>query len=504
MIINTVKNDLKVTIGSPGNLLVNVLGFAAPGDGGGGDFYWDDQSTVTGDDYNIIQPAAGAGRWIRINPEVAGDDTGGLRICFVQGIASYAEFIKIRNAGFNCLLHYKYLAPGAGMTRLDLCNLALSAGLRMIINLAPYSGTDLENIIIEIDSHPAVIGYYLFDEPDGKNVSISTQEVKINLCRGKTTKRLFTSMMAENQLIPLVSQKFDVYLLSIYYLISGSFTLYGGGGDMKTYNYNRMGTQVALYKEIYAGKTIIPISTSFFSHDGSYGYPNQNAKELIEWQKKFYSYFSEDNSVASFIWDSGGDVDAGMNSNSILRDYAVEINNDAIRNLRGKSQTFIYMTNRPSDLNANELPRKKDGTNDAINDDISYYSIINVGNALDERRQTFGTQGIAVRKNGGTIAYRCPQVNKIRLVGIYHNYGDNTTATFQLLTSEADYYYFDATTNNIQVLATASNIPNLSTIELWGISNSNSNFKSFGIRFTPSTSYPNFFKFLQNTYILGF
>jgi hypothetical protein len=276
---------------------------------------------------------------------------------------------------------------------------------------------------------------------------------------------------------------------------------------MNTYNYNKMGTQCVLYKELYGDKTLIPIATSFVGANGTVSVP-PNPTDLLNWQRKFHSYFPEHNSLAAFIWDAGTtdskDVTQGMSTNPTLLNYARELNNDAIRGLRGNSPTFIYTTMRAAELNVNELPRDKDGTLEGANDDIRYYSIINVGSGVDARRQSFAAQGIAVRKTGGTIAYRCPKVNKIRVLGTYQNYADNTAATFQLVTSTADFFYFDDTANNFQVLDTKSNVANLASVELWGASAANSTLQSFGIRFLPGSSYPIFFKFLRNTYIIGF
>lgn len=44
---------------------VNVLGFAAPGDGGGGIFFFDPTSALPDNGGTIIAPAAGVGRWLR-------------------------------------------------------------------------------------------------------------------------------------------------------------------------------------------------------------------------------------------------------------------------------------------------------------------------------------------------------------------------------------------------------------------------------------------------------
>jgi len=50
-----------------------LLGFYAPGDGGGGQFYWDSTSTATPNIGTVVQPTAtvGAGRWLRVFDEGA-------------------------------------------------------------------------------------------------------------------------------------------------------------------------------------------------------------------------------------------------------------------------------------------------------------------------------------------------------------------------------------------------------------------------------------------------
>src|SRR5882762_3479904 len=57
--------SLSAVIGAPG-LAVTVKGFYVPGDGGGGDFYWDETSTATAVSGMILKNASVAtGRWIR-------------------------------------------------------------------------------------------------------------------------------------------------------------------------------------------------------------------------------------------------------------------------------------------------------------------------------------------------------------------------------------------------------------------------------------------------------
>jgi len=52
---------------APGVVLcLTVLGYRAPGDGGGGDFYWDASATEADNGGTIIVPASGPGRWKRL------------------------------------------------------------------------------------------------------------------------------------------------------------------------------------------------------------------------------------------------------------------------------------------------------------------------------------------------------------------------------------------------------------------------------------------------------
>jgi Right handed beta helix region len=54
------------TVELPDEVLVDVLGYYAPGDGGGGQFRFDDTSVLASNGGTVIAPTVGAGRWLRI------------------------------------------------------------------------------------------------------------------------------------------------------------------------------------------------------------------------------------------------------------------------------------------------------------------------------------------------------------------------------------------------------------------------------------------------------
>lgn len=68
MTFNTIVNDLLTFTPSTPNELVHVLGYNNKGDGGGGDFYWDNLSTETADNGTIFNTNS-TGRWKRLYNE---------------------------------------------------------------------------------------------------------------------------------------------------------------------------------------------------------------------------------------------------------------------------------------------------------------------------------------------------------------------------------------------------------------------------------------------------
>lgn len=63
-------SELIAASGSTTDMVGTLLGYHHPGDGGGGEFYWDADSTVTPVDGIIFQVGTNAGRWIRLDQSV--------------------------------------------------------------------------------------------------------------------------------------------------------------------------------------------------------------------------------------------------------------------------------------------------------------------------------------------------------------------------------------------------------------------------------------------------
>lgn len=59
--------DLRAVTGQFNGQVINLLGHTSPGDQGGGDFFFDENSTDADDNGITIKPAFGTGRWIRLD-----------------------------------------------------------------------------------------------------------------------------------------------------------------------------------------------------------------------------------------------------------------------------------------------------------------------------------------------------------------------------------------------------------------------------------------------------
>lgn len=72
---------------------------------------------------------------------------------------------------------------------------------------------------VTYDAHPALIGYYLYDEPanQGSPVSISTQNTRINAWKAVTSKPLMSTFYGQFDLTAAMSPLWDIIFVDWYY-----------------------------------------------------------------------------------------------------------------------------------------------------------------------------------------------------------------------------------------------------------------------------------------------
>jgi hypothetical protein len=133
--------------------------------------------------------------------------------------------------------------------------------------------------------HDAIIGYYLYDEPDLWKVSIADQDAKIAEYRAKTNKPLSIAMI--EQVERKCSMNFDTYLIDIYY---NTKTL------SKFVNYVNVAFSSMTAQILYKGKNVVPIM-GIFDDNTLYDFSN----EQLPFARKFRSYFKT-NDQSTFLW----------------------------------------------------------------------------------------------------------------------------------------------------------------------------------------------------------
>lgn len=106
---NSVSILKTIDTASTSNVVIEVLGYYAPGDGGGGMFYFDSASSKTADEGTVVSPNSGSGRWIRIMKDhihnirwygAKGDDSTNDTSVFNTALSNYANTIYIPTGNY--------------------------------------------------------------------------------------------------------------------------------------------------------------------------------------------------------------------------------------------------------------------------------------------------------------------------------------------------------------------------------------------------------------------
>lgn len=136
--------------------------------------------------------------------------------------------------------------------------------------------------------HPAVIAYYLFDEPDVNKVPISDQDAKIAWFRARTNKPLAIACIEEVE--RLCSPSFDWYMMDIYYSAKIS----------KLKNYLNAAVSPHFLQVLYPGKKLIPIM-GLYDDQGPFLF----TPEMYPFARWFRSFFKTDDQAVFWLQGDG-------------------------------------------------------------------------------------------------------------------------------------------------------------------------------------------------------
>ncbi|AYD85862.1 tail fiber protein [Acinetobacter phage vB_AbaP_46-62_Aci07] len=223
-------------------------------------------------------------------------DPANIKFCFVQRSHDLVEFFKLRELGFNTILHYDLYNTG-GTIQAVLDN-ARTAGLRVIVATENRSANVDTQVAFwaNYDAHPALYAYSMFDEPVGRAISVATQDSKIAKYRAMTKKPLtvteyyFTSLST----VPL-SFNYDIHFIHGY-----ARNWQEPDVSIKVSKDLALARKnTAYYTSVFASKKTIPVVGLFVSSTSD-GMSNN-----VDQINQFATIYGQTNTgdLGVFIWD---------------------------------------------------------------------------------------------------------------------------------------------------------------------------------------------------------
>ncbi|MCG8285124.1 hypothetical protein MID07_10900 [Acinetobacter seifertii] len=250
-------------------------------------------------------------------PEV---NTKIIKMLYVATAYDLSEFLYIKSLGFNVLQHYSGMHiqgwDNDGNVQNMLDN-AKSAGLKVIVGTQndPGARANLVSWVKSIDSHPAIIGYSVFDEPVHNGISVKEQNEKIALLRSITNKLLTTVEFTVDPLKKRLSNNYDIIFLDVYNDSNADFK----NEDATQKDLHKMQETFDLYKKQYHAR-IIPVVMGF-------KYVNGAPLNRIVKTSKLFSKVSS-GSLGVFIWDGDAEpsIETSVRNSPQLENMSKEIN----------------------------------------------------------------------------------------------------------------------------------------------------------------------------------
>lgn len=247
-------------------------------------------------------------------------NTNIIRMMYVATAYDLSEFLYIKSLGFNVLQHYSGMHiqgwDNDGNVQNMLDN-AKSAGLKVIVGTQndPGARANLVSWVKSIDSHPAIIGYSVFDEPVHNGISVTEQNAKIALLRSITNKLLTTVEFTVDPLKKRLSNNYDIIFLDIYNDSNADLT----NEDATQKDLHKMQVTFDLYKKQYHAR-IIPVVMGFKYVNGA------PLNRIVKTSKLFAKVSS--GSLGVFIWDGDAEpsIETSVRNSSQLEDMSKEIN----------------------------------------------------------------------------------------------------------------------------------------------------------------------------------
>lgn len=211
------------------------------------------------------------------------------------------------------------------------CDLPQIKGLGFDTLLGYFNAADLDAMQAlglgcilagEYIDHPAIRGYYLYDEPDLNNIPLADQDATVAAWRAKTTKPLAISCI--EQATRRCSDQFDWYLLDIYYI-----------NRIGCLNYANLKVSPFIFRLLYPGKTVIPIM-GLFDDNTEYQFDN----EQLPFARTFRAVFRATQHQAIFVWKGYSDTMKGIVERPQYKQWALQLNTEQPQKISAWADTL--------------------------------------------------------------------------------------------------------------------------------------------------------------------
>lgn len=151
------------------------------------------------------------------NMSVSEPDTASVRMMYLATCSNLAEYLVIKQLGFNEIDWH----PHTNTDALQVLDNALTAGLRVRLTTSDIPNDGIAAFVAVVDSHPALVGYSVIDEPATRGFSVEDQNARIDLFRAVTAKELSMvdlAVSASAAFDLLWSQNYDLVFVDAYSL----------------------------------------------------------------------------------------------------------------------------------------------------------------------------------------------------------------------------------------------------------------------------------------------
>lgn len=222
-----------------------------------------------------------------------------MKICYAC-CSTMEDYKNIESLGFDTVI-----CQSANLPFLSFTN------LKAIIML-PDNYISAQSIILSSTGNDRVIGYYLYDEPELRNISIEEQEKFITFCKQFTDKKLACCIIETWK--KRVSDKFDWIMPDIYYSQKISIK----GKFVKLCNYLDIIISSKVFQILYPNNVIIP-TVGLYDDKDEFLFEGETQNNF---NKDFINYLSDSNSFAVYTWNSSPPRYFGISTSDIYKGWA--------------------------------------------------------------------------------------------------------------------------------------------------------------------------------------